>query len=218
MLLWSGCRTAGAFTVLVLPGFLCHDRLSGDEGLLLFSEMLLPSLHIEWVWRLAAADSALLCYDIALLLVIMRLDSMPKIARSALVMFPAQAMYDLVNDVESYPQFLPWCENARILRKEGAQVDAALMVVKGRIRQEFSTTNQMDYGKSIHMELLDGPFSHLSGTWNFKPLGPEGCKVSLEMDFEVSSSLLKATLGPMFGQVMNTMVDAFSRRAEKVYG
>ncbi|WP_330926014.1 type II toxin-antitoxin system RatA family toxin [Candidatus Sororendozoicomonas aggregata] len=143
---------------------------------------------------------------------------MPKIARSALVMFPAQAMYDLVNDVESYPQFLPWCESARILREDGAQVDAALMVAKGGIRQEFSTTNQLNYGKSIHMELLDGPFSYLSGTWHFKPLGPEGCKVSLEMDFEVSNSLLKATLGPMFGQVMNTMVDAFSGRAEKVYG
>ena len=143
---------------------------------------------------------------------------MPKIARSALVMFPAQAMYDLVSDVESYPEFLPWCEEARILKKENEKVEAALVVSKGRVRQAFSTRNRMHYGSSIEMDLLEGPFSRLTGVWRFKPLGPEGCKVSLEMDFEVSSKLLKATLSPMFGQVMNTMVDAFSQRAEQMYG
>ncbi len=143
---------------------------------------------------------------------------MPKIARSALVMFPAQAMYDLVSDVESYPEFLPWCEDAKVLKKEGELVEAALVIAKGRIRQAFSTRNRMNYGVSIEMDLLEGPFSKLTGQWHFKPLGPEGCKVSLEMDFEVSSKLLRATLGSMFGQVMNTMVDAFSQRAEHVYG
>ncbi len=143
---------------------------------------------------------------------------MPKIARSALVMFPAQAMYDLVSDVESYPDFLPWCEEASILKKEGEWVEAALVATKGKVRQAFSTRNRMTYGVSIEMELLEGPFSRLQGSWHFKPLGPEGCKVSLEMDFEVSSKLLRATLSPMFGQVMNTMVDAFSQRAEQVYG
>lgn len=143
---------------------------------------------------------------------------MPKIARSALVKFPAQTMYDLVSDVESYPDFLPWCEEARILKKEGGLVEAALVVAKGKIRQTFSTRNQLKSGVSIEMELLEGPFSRLNGIWQFKSLGPEGCKVSLEMDFEVSNSLLQGTLSPMFGQLMNTMVGAFSRRAEQLYG
>ncbi|MDP0561157.1 MAG: type II toxin-antitoxin system RatA family toxin [Candidatus Endonucleobacter sp. (ex Gigantidas childressi)] len=143
---------------------------------------------------------------------------MPKIVRSALVMFPSQAMYDLVSDLESYSEFLPWCEEARIINKEGEMVEAAMVFAKGRVRQAFSTRNKMTYGSSIKMDLLEGPFSKLTGCWLFTPLGQEGCKVSLEMNFEVSNILLRATLGPMFGQVMNTMVDAFSQRAEQIYG
>lgn len=133
-------------------------------------------------------------------------------------MLPAQAMYDLVSDVESYPEFLPWCEEAAILKKESNKVEAALVVAKGGVRQAFSTVNSMRYGESIQMSLLEGPFSKLTGIWRFKPLGAEGCKVSLEMDFEVSNKLLKATLSPIFHYVMNTMVDSFSIRAEQLYG
>lgn len=143
---------------------------------------------------------------------------MPKIARSTLVMFPAHAMYELVVDIESYPDFLPWCEEAKILKKENETVEAALVIAKGGIRQVFSTKNSMKYGEQVQMNLLEGPFSSLTGIWRFKPLGSEGCKVSLEMDFEVANTLLKATLTPLFGQVMNTMVDAFSTRAERLYG
>ena len=143
---------------------------------------------------------------------------MPTIARSALVMFPAQAMYDLVSDVESYPEFIPWCQQATILNKVNSTVQAELIAAKGGMKQAFSTSNTMDYGKSIQMELLEGPFKKLTGTWVFKPLGKQGCKVSLEMEFEAANTLLKATLSPMFGQLMNTMVDAFSERAEQLYG
>ena len=143
---------------------------------------------------------------------------MPRISRSALVMYSAEQMYDLVSDIESYAEFLPGCAGGRIDRQEGEQLEATLEVAKAGLRHSFSTRNKMIPGKSIEMQLLEGPFKHLSGVWTFQPLGDDGCKVSLELEFEMSNKLTQATLGGLIGQMMNAMVDAFGKRAKQIYG
>lgn len=143
---------------------------------------------------------------------------MPRVSRSALIMQPVEKMYPLVADVEGYPEFLPWCSGARILKQEGEVLEAALELSKGSLGYEFSTRNRMVENRSIEMSLLKGPFSKLNGVWTFKPLGNEGCKVSLELDFEISNPVLRATVGAVFNKAMNKMVDAFCQRAEQLYG
>ncbi len=138
--------------------------------------------------------------------------------RSALVLHSAQQMYDLVNDLETYPEFLPWCQGAEILLTEGDELEAALVVAKGGIRQRFTTRNRLEAGRSIQMQLLDGPFSRLQGRWSFQPLAETACKVCFELEFEFSSRLLAMTVGPIFNHAANTMVDAFCQRAKEIYG
>ena len=142
---------------------------------------------------------------------------MPKVSRSSLILHPVDKMYELVADVESYPQFLPWCSGARIMKQEGETVEAALQLAKGALSYEFATRNRLVQNESIEMHLLSGPFSSLNGIWTFKALGDEGCKVSLELDFEISNPLLKATIGAVFSKAMNKMVDAFQQRADQLY-
>ena len=143
---------------------------------------------------------------------------MPRISRSALVNYSARQMYDLVSDIESYSEFLPGCAGARILSQNGDQLEASLEVGKAGLRHCFSTRNRMTPGVSIEMNLLEGPFKHLSGIWTFHQLGDAGCKVSLELEFEMSNKLTAVTLGTVVGQMMNAMVDAFSNRAKQIYG
>lgn len=143
---------------------------------------------------------------------------MATVSRSALIMHSVKQMYELVADVESYPEFLPWCQDARVLLREGDIVEASLSLAKGSLGYEFATRNRLTPDQSIEMQLLKGPFSHLYGAWTFKALGEEGCKVSLDLEFELSNPLLKATIGAVFGQAMNKMVEAFCQRAEQLYG
>lgn len=143
---------------------------------------------------------------------------MPRVSRSALIMQPIEKMYPLVADIESYPEFLPWCSGARIMKREGEMLEAVLKLSKGSLGYEFSTRNRMVENRSIEMSLLKGPFSKLNGVWTFKALGNEGCKVSLELDFEIANPLLRATVGAVFDKAMNKMVDAFCQRAEQLYG
>ena len=143
---------------------------------------------------------------------------MPKVSRSALIMQPVQKMYDLVADVESYPEFLPWCSGAQILKQEDSLIEASLALSKGSLGYEFATRNKMVANESIEMTLLKGPFSSLNGVWTFKALGDEGCKVSLDLEFEIANPLLRATVGAVFSKAMNKMVDAFCQRAEQLYG
>lgn len=138
--------------------------------------------------------------------------------RSALVMHSAAEMYRLVNDLDSYPDFLPWCQGAEVLLTEGDELEAALVVAKGGMRQRFTTRNRLEENRAIHMMLLDGPFSRLQGVWRFQPLSDNACKVCFDLEFEFSSRLLAMTLGPIFNHAANTMVDAFCQRAKKVYG
>ncbi|AMO58221.1 hypothetical protein GZ77_21065 [Endozoicomonas montiporae] len=143
---------------------------------------------------------------------------MSKVSRSALIMHSVEQMYELVADVESYSEFLPWCQSARILSSEGNVIEASLSLAKGGLGYEFATRNRMNRNESIEMQLLKGPFSHLQGAWTFKALGDEGCKVSLDLEFELSNPILQATVGSVFGQAMNKMVEAFCQRADQLYG
>ena len=148
---------------------------------------------------------------------------MPHISRSSLVMYSAEQMFDLVSDIESYPEFIPGCVRGTILNREGLKpeavwVEASLELSKGGLRHTFTTRNRLVAGESIEMNLLEGPFKQLSGVWTFTALADAGSKVSLELDFEMSSPLTRLTVGAMVGQVLNRMVDAFAQRAKQVYG
>ncbi|HTO20127.1 MAG TPA: type II toxin-antitoxin system RatA family toxin [Pseudomonas sp.] len=140
------------------------------------------------------------------------------IQRSALLPYPAQALYDLVNDVASYPQFLPWCSASEVLESDASQMRASLTVAKGGVSQRFITRNQLVPGESIVMDLEQGPFKQLHGVWHFKALTDKACKISLDLAFDYDGPLIKATLGPLFNQAANTLVDAFCQRAKQLHG
>ncbi|MCW7555962.1 type II toxin-antitoxin system RatA family toxin [Endozoicomonas gorgoniicola] len=143
---------------------------------------------------------------------------MSKVSRSALIMHSAEQMYDLIADVGSYPEFLPWCQRAHIFSSEENVIDASLSLAMGGLSCDFTTRNLMTRNESIEIQLLSGPFSRLQGVWTFKALMDDGCKVSLELMFELSNPVLKATVGAVFEQAMDKMIDAFCLRAHVLYG
>ncbi|GLK91060.1 type II toxin-antitoxin system RatA family toxin [Pseudomonas turukhanskensis] len=140
------------------------------------------------------------------------------IQRSALLPYPAKALYDLVNDVANYPAFLPWCASTTVIEHTDTLMRASLQVAKGGISQQFVTRNTLVPGQSIEMNLEEGPFTELHGVWQFKALTDKACKISLDLSFEYSGQLVRATLGPLFNQAANTLVDAFCQRAKQLYG
>ncbi len=143
---------------------------------------------------------------------------MPSIERSALVMHSAQEMFDLVDDVQRYPEFLPWCVGSNVISDSESELVASLIISKAGINQSFTTCNQKKAPDWMGMKLVDGPFKKLNGMFTFKALSDEACKVTLELDFEVSGKILGLTLTPVFKQAANTMVDAFVKRADAIYG
>jgi ribosome-associated toxin RatA of RatAB toxin-antitoxin module len=140
------------------------------------------------------------------------------IQRSALLPYPAQALYDLVNDVPRYSEFLPWCSAARILEQSDGHMKARLEIAKGGLSQHFVTENTLVPGQSIVMDLVEGPFNQLHGVWTFKALGEKACKISLDLSFDYAGPIVRATLGPLFNQAANTFVDAFCQRAKELHG
>jgi len=140
------------------------------------------------------------------------------IQRSALLPYPAQVLFDLVNDVSSYPEFLPWCAASEVIEQSDLHMLAALTVAKGSISQRFLTRNALQHGRGIEMCLQEGPFTDLHGIWEFKALGDRACKISLDLTFEYAGPIVKATLGPLFTQAANTLVDAFCQRAKQLNG
>ncbi|SDI54462.1 type II toxin-antitoxin system RatA family toxin [Pseudomonas abietaniphila] len=139
------------------------------------------------------------------------------IQRSALLPYPAQALYDLVNDVARYSEFLPWCSGATVLEQSDTMMRARVEVAKGGLSQHFVTRNTLTPGQMIEMNLEEGPFSQLHGIWTFKALGEKACKISLDLSFDYSGSIVRATLGPLFNQAANTLVDAFCQRAKELH-
>ncbi|MFZ2290455.1 MAG: type II toxin-antitoxin system RatA family toxin [Halopseudomonas yangmingensis] len=143
---------------------------------------------------------------------------MTHIQRSALLPYTAQRLFDLVNRVEHYPQFLPWCSSAQVLDETEQEMRAQLTVAKAGVSQSFVTRNQLIPGQRIEMRLEQGPFTELHGIWEFRALGEHACKISLDLHFNYAGPVVKATLGPLFNQAANSMVEAFCQRAKEIYG
>ena len=143
---------------------------------------------------------------------------MPSVNRSALVGYSAESMFDLVNDVEAYSEFLPGCSDTRIVKQTDDSMEAALLIQKAGVKQSFTTSNTLEHGKSIEMKLLDGPFKMLSGGWRFTELSKQACKIELDLKFEFSSKIVELAFGKVFNAIANNMVQAFTERAKEVYG
>lgn len=142
---------------------------------------------------------------------------MAQINRSALVPFSAEKMYQLVNDVDAYPQFLPGCTGSRIVEQSSQEMTAAVDVSKAGISKTFTTRNRLVENQRIDMQLVNGPFRKLAGGWQFIPLGDDACKVELSLDFEFTNMLVELAFGRIFKELANNMVQAFTQRAREVY-
>ena len=143
---------------------------------------------------------------------------MKHIHKNALVNYSAEQMFKLVDDIEHYPAFLPWCSDASVIERDADTVTASLKIAHSGFEKSFTTKNFNTEHSAIKMTLVEGPFKTLAGNWSFEQLGEQGCKVSLDMEFEFNSKILDLTLGPVFSKIANTLVDAFIERANKVYG
>ncbi|MCE0493105.1 SRPBCC family protein [Vibrio salinus] len=142
---------------------------------------------------------------------------MKQMSRSALVSFSAEQMYDLVNDVDGYPEFLPGCSGSKVIEATSEKMVASVDVSKVGISKTFTTSNRLIPGEAILMTLVDGPFKTLSGGWYFTPLDEQACKVELKLEFEFSSKMIEMAFGKIFNELTNNMVNAFTKRAKQVY-
>jgi ribosome-associated toxin RatA of RatAB toxin-antitoxin module len=143
---------------------------------------------------------------------------MTVVNRSALVGHSAQKMYALVADVESYPQFLPWCDRAFVSVNEPGRTVATLHINVRGLKKEFTTENFNRADARIDMKLVSGPFRSLEGSWVFNALSENACKVELTLRYQFASALLEKIAGPAFHDIADTFVDAFVRRADEKFG
>lgn len=142
---------------------------------------------------------------------------MKNIAKTALVFHTAEQMFDVVDDVARYPEFLPWCADATIIETSDDSMVAELNLAKGRLRHAFTTRNARVRPTSITLSLVQGPFKHFHGEWTFTAKGDDACEVALNLSFDMGGKLTAIALGPVFTQVANTMVAAFCDRADEIY-
>lgn len=143
---------------------------------------------------------------------------MAVVHKSVILGYSAEQMFELVAKVEDYPKFLPWCGGVDVRERGENTVVASLAIHYHGIHQSFTTSNENTPSTAIKMKLVDGPFKTLDGTWTFKPLREDACKVELDLHYEFSNRLLEQVVGPVFGLIANSMVDSFCKRAETVYG
>lgn len=140
------------------------------------------------------------------------------VRKSALVPYAAEQMYELVESVEDYPKFLPWCGGTEVKRHDDDTMTATVFIDFRGIRQQFTTLNTHEAGRCIRMNLRDGPFTHLHGEWHFRPLREDACKIDFALEYRFAGGLLSRVLSPVFDHIAGTFVDAFVRRAEQLYG
>ncbi len=146
---------------------------------------------------------------------------MKSIHKTVLLWHSASEMFALVADVPRYPDFLPWCNEGALLEQQGEVVVARVGMSISGLKKSFTTRNTQVPGRSIKLELVDGPFSHLEGTWEFIPLGgPEqkACKILFTLNYAFSNRTLESLVGPVFDKIAGSLVDAFVKRADQVYG
>jgi ribosome-associated toxin RatA of RatAB toxin-antitoxin module len=143
---------------------------------------------------------------------------MTRVQKSVLVPYSAARMFELVERIDDYPRFLPWCAGARIVGKTENGPLVRIDINYHGVHAHFTTENCSRRPEEIVVELRDGPFRHLAGIWRFHALSETGCKIELELDYEFSTHLLERLIGKAFSHVATSFVDAFVRRAEAVYG
>jgi ribosome-associated toxin RatA of RatAB toxin-antitoxin module len=138
--------------------------------------------------------------------------------KSVLVPYSATEMFELVDRIDAYPEFLPWCGGAHVIEAHDGGKTARIDIDYHGVRAHFTTDNANRPAESIVVTLKDGPFRHLHGQWRFVPLAADACKVEFELAYEFTTHLLEKVVGPVFSHIANTLIDAFVRRAESVYG
>lgn len=142
---------------------------------------------------------------------------MARVEKSVLVAHPPERMFELVDRVEDYPEFLPWCGGTELKLRDAHRTVATIHIAYLGIRQSFTTENTKTHPRAMRIRLQDGPFSELEGDWSFLPLGDDACKVEFRLHYVFSSRVLETVLAPVFSHITNTFVDAFVRRADEVY-
>lgn len=146
---------------------------------------------------------------------------MKTVSKSVLIWYSPEEMYSLVIGIEQYPQFLPWCDRARVLEQDSNSMVAEVGIAFSGIHQSFVTRNTHEAGRRVQMHLVRGPFSKLEGDWQFLPVGDgtqRACRVELELRYGFDNAALAALVGPVFDRIAKSMVEAFVKRAEQVYG
>ncbi|WP_218814929.1 type II toxin-antitoxin system RatA family toxin [Rickettsiella endosymbiont of Dermanyssus gallinae] len=142
---------------------------------------------------------------------------MPIIQETLDVPYNVAEMYELVNDIAAYTEFLPWCTESKIIKQDEDAIQAKLTLRGGGFSKSFTTSNRLQKDKMVEISLIDGPFKHLEGFWAFEPT-KKGCKVRLNLEFEFASPLLAIAFSPVFEKIAQSLTKAFSDRAKQVYG
>jgi ribosome-associated toxin RatA of RatAB toxin-antitoxin module len=142
---------------------------------------------------------------------------MARVEKSVLVAHTPERMFELVDRVEDYPAFLPWCGGTELKQRDAHQTVATIHIAYLGIRQSFTTRNDKTYPREMRIRLLDGPFAEFEGDWLFTPLGQDACKIEFRLHYVFSSRVLETVLAPVFSHITSTFVDAFVKRADEVY-
>jgi ribosome-associated toxin RatA of RatAB toxin-antitoxin module len=143
---------------------------------------------------------------------------MNSLKRSAIVPYSARQMFELVNNIEEYPRFLPWCHSTEIISRTDDEIIATLEINWKGMRKKFTTRNTLKQPDRMDMNLITGPLKHMEGIWNFQPLNEKACKVLLDLEFEFAGSFIDRLFEPVFQHIANSLVDAFCKRAVELYG
>ncbi len=142
---------------------------------------------------------------------------MIRVEQSVLVEYTPAQMYALVERIEDYPRFLPWCSDSQVVSRSETETVGTLHLNYHGVKSHFTTRNETHLDSRIDMTLVDGPFRKLAGSWLFIPLGDRACKVELELHYQFSSHMLEKLIGPVFNRICHTLVEAFVQRADQVY-
>ena len=174
---------------------------------------------LEWDASLVAMDKK---YGRQRLIQLSKIsDCMKTVHKSVLIWHSAAEMFALVTDVASYPQFLPWCDQASVVTRDADGMTAQVGLSLAGFKQSFITRNTHVQDRKVDLKLVKGPFSKLDGQWTFTPVGSNNeraCKVEFSLSYDFDNAVLAALVGPVFDKIASTLVDAFVKRAEQVYG
>lgn len=142
---------------------------------------------------------------------------MNTLKRSALVPFSARQMFELVNNIDDYPRFLPWCHSSKVISRTDEEVVATLEINWKGVRKSFTTRNRLTPYDKVDIDLVNGPLKHMEGIWHFQALDEKACKVMLDLEFEFAGGFIDKLFQPVFQHIANTLVDAFCKRAVELY-